>query len=269
MTVSDIIGICDILVTIFVGFFLAHRFSVKDTRNRSAKDYYISELTNIRKKIENMFQNLLDGTISAKELVKKIEDIENTLEEFDHGVRVVLPIRMAFLQYLVGNCLDRLTNIEDINNQYELNRIVLSTDSRIEVRQISKDIHKQFAKYLYQVNIAAQYGILYEIKFNYVNYLEYNKSQNKRFPRLNSLLYMIHRLISQWGIFVVIFILMSLWIMNQYKTEESVPQQTLQNTIEDTSKESYIKNHDRVMYNDYMDTLPYSSKQLVIKPLIK
>ena len=268
MTISEIIGICDILVTIFVGFFLAHRFSVKDTRNRSAKDYYISELTNIRRSIESMFQELLDGTISAKELVKRIEDIENALEEFDHGVRVVLPIRMVLLQYLVGNCLDDLTNIEDINNQYESNKIVLNTDSRIKIRQISRDIHKQFAEYLYQVNIAAPHGLFYEIKSTYINYYEYNKSKSKRTPRLNSILYMIYRWVCQWGIFIIVFILICVWITNQNIEEKTISNQTSQNTFEQSSDDGNI-NRTYIMYDGSIDSIIRFNKRPVIQPLIK
>ena len=270
MSISDIIGICDILVTIFICFFLAHRFSVKDTRNRSAKDYYISELTAIRKNIENVFQNLLNGEISAKELVKRIEDIENSLKEFDQGVRVVLPIRIVLLQYLVGNCLDKLTDIDDINDQYESDKIVFCTDSRIKVRQISQDIHRHFANYLYRVNTAAQYGILHEIKSNYVNYFEYYKSKNERVPRLRSILYMFFKWVCQWEVLITLFIFISVLVTGRHLKETSLQHQERLNTIGEKLSDNNETNQTYIKHINYVDSLVRSSKRsVIIKPLDK
>lgn len=221
MSNSDIIGLCDILVTIFVGFFLAHKFSVKDTRTRSVKDYYISELTSIRKNVEEKFQDLLDGKVSAKALVKWTDDIEAHLHEFDIGLRIVLPVYARPLQNEIGDLLDILTNIDNINEQYDNEYIDLSTEACISVREISKNIHERFAQYLYMVNMASSYGFIDEIAKRYNSIRLYYQSTACDFPIGKSMLLICRQYLREYFWIAMFIVAVSILAVNQFRKTET------------------------------------------------
>lgn len=227
MSLSDIIAIVDILVTIFVGFFLAHRLSVRDTRTRSVKDYYISELSSIRKVIEETFCNLLDGKMSANELVKWTGDMESILSEFDRGLRVVLPIYAEPIQEKVGNIIDELTNLEDINNQFGKDKISLSTGARVKVREYSHGIHEIFANYLYLINIAESYGWLHELTTKFNNIKAYYQAQNSKYivwQTIGNLFYQCIREYMWVCVFVAaVFVLVSKFTRTPNSQEQDAP----------------------------------------------
>ena len=227
MSLSDIIAIVDILVTIFVGFFLAHRLSVRDTRTRSVKDYYISELSSIRKVIEKTFCDLLDGKMSANELVKWTGDMESILSEFDRGLRVALPIYAEPIQEKVGNIIDELTNLEDINNQFGEDKISLSTGARVKVREYSHGIHEIFADYLYLINIADCYGWLHEITTKFNNIKAYYQAQNSKYivwQTIGNLFYQCIREYMWVCVFVVaVFGVVSKFTITPNSQEQAAP----------------------------------------------
>ena len=53
MSLSDFLAILDIIVTVLIGFVITHMVSVRDSRTRAIKDYYIQELAEIKRDINS------------------------------------------------------------------------------------------------------------------------------------------------------------------------------------------------------------------------
>ena len=65
MSFSDILTILEILISVVVGFYLAHWYSVRDTQHRAVKDYYINLLSTLQVNCEYIFHGVLDSSISV------------------------------------------------------------------------------------------------------------------------------------------------------------------------------------------------------------
>ena len=148
MSFSDILTISEILISVVVGFYLAHWYSVRDTQHRAVKDYYINLLSKLQVECEKIFKRVLDSSISGAEMLSKIDDLDSALEGFDEDLRRALPIKLKKLQELIGDVTDKLTDLNDINEQLDQQHFHLGTTDRITVRQLSKEVHRYFGVYI-------------------------------------------------------------------------------------------------------------------------
>lgn len=187
MSFSDILTISEILISVVVGFYLAHWYSVRDTQHRAVKDYYINLLSNLQVECEYIFQGVLDSSISGAEMLSKIDDLDSALEGFDEDLRRALPIKLKELQSLIGDVTDKLTDLNDINEQLDQQHFHLGTTDRITVRQLSKEAHRHFGVYINQININQGHHVWHELGSNFRNTINFFKDHNAKFPILRTL----------------------------------------------------------------------------------
>ena len=187
MSFSDILTILEILISVVVGFYLAHWYSVRDSQHRAVKDYYINLLSNLQANCEYIFHGVLDSSISGVELLSKIDDMDSALEGFDEDLRRALPIKLKELQVLIGDVTDKLTNLNDINEQLDQQQFHLGTNDRITVRQLSKEAHRHFGVYINQININQGHHVWHELWSNIRNTFGFFKTNHSKFPILRTL----------------------------------------------------------------------------------
>lgn len=182
MSFSDILTILEILISVVVGFYLAHWYSVRDTQHRAVKDYYINLLSYLQVNCEYIFHGVLDSSISGAELLSKIDDLDSALEGFDEDLRRALPIKLKELQVLIGDVTDKLTDLNDINEQLDQQQFHLGTNDRITVRQLSKEAHRHFGVYINQININSGHHVWHELLSNIRNTFGFFKAHHSKFP---------------------------------------------------------------------------------------
>lgn len=182
MSFSDILTILEIIISVVVGFYLAHWYSVRDTQHRAVKDYYINLLSNLQFNCEYIFHGVLDSSISGVELLSKIDDLDSALEGFDEDLRRALPIKLKELQVLIGDVTDKLTDLNDINEQLDQQQFYLGTNDRITVRQLSKEAHRHFGVYINQININPGHHVWHELWSNIRNTFSFFKAHHSKFP---------------------------------------------------------------------------------------
>lgn len=207
MSFSDILTILEILISIVVGFYLAHWYSVRDTQHRAVKDYYINLLSNLQVDCEFIFHGVLDSSISGAELLSKIDDLDSALEGFDEDLRRALPIKLKELQVLIGDVTDKLTNLNDINEQLDQPQFHLGTNDRIIVRQLSKEAHRHFGVYINQININQGHHVWHELWSNIRNTFSFFKARHSTFPILRTLWSL---LCAFWTRLLMLFVLLLL-----------------------------------------------------------
>lgn len=207
MSFSDILTILEILISVVVGFYLAHWYSVRDTQHRAVKDYYITMLSNLQADCEFIFHGVLNSSISGAELLSAIDDLDSALEGFDEDLRRALPIKLKKLQDLIGDVTDKLTDLNDINVQLYQQQFNLGINDRITVRQLSKEAHRHFGVYINQININPGHHVWHELWSNIRNTFSFFKARHSTFPILRTLWSL---LCAFWTRLLMLFILLLL-----------------------------------------------------------
>lgn len=207
MSFSDILTILEILISVVVGFYLAHWYSVRDTQHRAVKDYYITMLSNLQADCEFIFHGVLNSSISGAELLSAIDDLDSALEGFDEDLRRALPIKLKKLQDLIGDVTDKLTDLNDINVQLYQQQFNLGINDRITVRQLSKEAHRHFGVYINQININPGHHVWHELWSNIRNTFSFFKARHSTFPILRTLWSL---LCAFWTRLLMLFVLLLL-----------------------------------------------------------
>lgn len=224
MSFSDILTILEILISVIVGFYLAHWYSVRDAQHRAVKDYYLGLLSGFQQDTEFIFHGILDSAMSGAALLAKIDDMESALEGFDEDLRRALSIKLPSLQVQIGDLFDELTNLRDINEQLENASFSLGTQDRIKTRQLSKEAHRCFAIYINQINVSPGHHAWHELKENIKTAVDYYKKNGSKHPIFRT----IWGLICAFGVrlvAVMIFLLLVFGVWNSYKVQAEIDQQ--------------------------------------------
>lgn len=224
MSFSDILTILEILISVLVGFYLAHWYSVRDTQHRAVKDYYINLLSGLQAKCEFLFHGVLDSSMSGAEMLSRIEDLDSALEGFDEDLRRALPVKLKKLQDLIGDVTDKLTNLNDINVQLEQQHFNLGINDKITVRQLSKEAHRCFGIYINQININQGHHVWHELRCNFRNSTEYYRDHHIMFPLVRTLWSLLCAFLTKLLMLIVLLVLIfCVWksYQRQVKSDEN------------------------------------------------
>ena len=146
MELSDLLAILDIVVTIVVGYVITHMVSVRDSRTRAIKDYYIQELAAIKSEINNFYASLFKGELEAKEIISWYSAIRNRIDSFDQAVRKTFTIyegsiaKKLFLNYKY------ITNSNDFNTNYNQGKINFRAATKILHHDRRQDYGREYHK---------------------------------------------------------------------------------------------------------------------------
>lgn len=152
MELSDLLAILDIVVTIVVGYVITHMVSVRDSRTRAIKDYYIQELAAIKSEINNFYASLFKGELEAKEIISWYSAIRNRIDSFDQAVRKTFTIyegsiaKKLFLNYKY------ITNSNDFNTNYNQGKINFRAATKIAIGKNEKQLYMLVERTLYDIN---------------------------------------------------------------------------------------------------------------------
>lgn len=152
MELSDLLAILDIVVTVVIGFVITHVVSVRDSRTRAIKDYYIQELAAIKSEINNFYASLFKGELEAKEIIGWYSAIRNRIDSFDQAVRKTFTIyegsiaKKLFLNYKY------ITNSNDFNINYNQGKIKFRAGTKNAIGKNEKQLYMLVERTLYDIN---------------------------------------------------------------------------------------------------------------------
>ena len=152
MELSDLLAILDIVVTIVIGFVITHMVSVRDSRTRAIKDYYIQELADIKSEINKFYASLFKGDLEAKEIIGWYSAIRNRIDSFDQSVRKTFTIyegsiaKKLFLNYKY------ITNSNDFNSNYNQGKIKFRAATKNAIGKNEKQLYTLVERTLYDIN---------------------------------------------------------------------------------------------------------------------
>lgn len=152
MELSDLLSILDIVVTVVIGFVITHMVSVRDSRTRAIKDYYIQELAAIKSEINNFYSSLFKGELEAKEIIGWYSAIRIRIDSFEQAVRKTFTIyegsiaKKLFLNYKY------ITNSNDFNSNYNQGKIKFRAATKIAIGKNEKQLYMLVERTLYDIN---------------------------------------------------------------------------------------------------------------------
>lgn len=130
MTIADILTFTGIVVSIIFGFFITHYCSIRDTRTRVLKDYYIEQIKGIKGRIDKFFHSVAFGKSSFSRVVNWYGHISIDIVGIDKGVRKCLDLQMPQIIELVDRYYGEITSWEDFNDQYSSSQYVPSNEHK-------------------------------------------------------------------------------------------------------------------------------------------
>lgn len=109
MTYSDLLSSISILTSIVFGFYITHWYSIRDSRTRVVKDYYIEQVKGIKGRVDKFFHQVAWGQKSARYIISWNKHIDLDIDSIDNGVRKVLDIHIASFGDLLATFYQEIT----------------------------------------------------------------------------------------------------------------------------------------------------------------
>lgn len=179
MNLSDYLAVLDIVVTVLIGFVITHMVSVRDSRTRAIKDYYIQELTAIKSELNDFYSKLFKGESNAKEIIGWYSSIKNRVNSFDTSVRKTFKIYDAYVGKTLFANHKYITDTDDFNSNYSENSITFSGTSLNGIGKGQKYLYKVIDQTLFDINNVGTRDYLsrkwLEFKSHYGYYRSYKK----------------------------------------------------------------------------------------------
>lgn len=224
MTISDYINLLAIIVAIVVGFFITHWYSVRDTRTRVIKDFYIEQIKSIKGRVDQYLRKLVWGTLSARQFISWYYNIDLDIKGLDKGLRYSLDIRRKELGKIIGDAFDVITNLEDFNNQFSANKVSLGVRDKEIVKKTISNLDDDINMYIAVVNHANTYGLFTVQKKKMAETKRYYEEIGHRYPMLKAWQERLQKHWKEITVFFALFIgLTVLYCKLKSDKEESNP----------------------------------------------
>lgn len=126
--------------------------SVRDSRTRAIKDYYIQELADIKSEINDFYSKLFKDELGAKDIIGWYSAIRNRIDNFDIAVRKTFRIYEANIAQKVFYNYKVITNSSDFNANYNKNKIKFKAVTKIAIGKNQKQLYMLIERTLYDIN---------------------------------------------------------------------------------------------------------------------
>lgn len=168
---SDFLSIIDICITLLIGYFLSHWMSVRDSRTRALKDFYIEQLIKIKNETDSFFNDVFAGKLNSREISDWYGKHQNECFCFDEGLRMALPINKKNINDVVNDIHETITGSDYFNDHFKDDKYQLNNKEYLEILSLRQKVNTSFNEYLVQINNCRQFTyfeILWQrIKLNY------------------------------------------------------------------------------------------------------
>ena len=159
MTIADILTFVGIAVSIIFGFFVTHFYSIRDTRTRVLKDYYIEQIKVVKERVGVFFHRVAFGKSSFQKVVIWYEHLVTDVKGIDQGVRKSLDLQIGEFMDIFDKYYGEITNWEDFNNQYSEPCYMPITEHKVRLLQMKYEIDEFLNGYVSHINQSNNYPI--------------------------------------------------------------------------------------------------------------
>ena len=160
MSLSDFLTLVNIGITLIVGFYLTHWFSVRDSRHRALKDFYINEVKSLSDDIGETFRKLKSGEITGEQFVQWFNSIERRLENLDEDIMEAFPIFLVSIYNPVFEAHMAISNSEDFNNNYRVEHHIYDAETSNLIVEHEEIIYKAIHNVVSSINECPKRGLI-------------------------------------------------------------------------------------------------------------
>ena len=159
MTISDFLTFIGIVVSIVFGFIITRFCSIRDTRTRMIKDYYIEQLKQIKGRVDTFFHRVAFGKSSARKIITWYDHIQLDVKSIDEGIRKTLDTQIDEFNNVLDRYYAEITNWEDFNDHFSDSKYVPDNSSREKLLRMKYAIDEFLNEYIQHVNQANNFSI--------------------------------------------------------------------------------------------------------------
>ncbi len=243
MNLSDALTFAGIIVSIIFGFFVTHYYSVRDSRTRVLKDYYIEQIKVIKRSTDGFFHKVTFGRSSFKNVVSWYEHIRMDIDGLDHSLREHLDLQIEEISERIQRYYDEITSWEDFNNQFTCRNYLPSIDHKQRLSQIKQESDEFINNFINHVNQAYPYPVWIAQKRRIINSYRFYKEKGRIFPMFLSVWERFEKHLFEILFFTAI-ILISIFLVKNIRDEDKAdlvtPLQNISNRQDSIHKEMQL-----------------------------
>ena len=185
MTYSDLLSSISILTSIVFGFYITHWYSIRDSRTRVVKDYYIEQVKGIKGRVDKFFHQVAWGQKSARYIISWNKHIDLDIDSIDNGVRKVLDIHIASFGDLLATFYQEITMWDDYNTQFGRATYIPSTVNTERLIKMMSEMDNALNDYIDHINQANNFSVFQVQKRKIAQNARYFKEvRNLKYPYL-------------------------------------------------------------------------------------
>lgn len=222
MPLSDFLTLVNIAITLIVGFYLTHWFSVRDSRHRALKDFYIDEVKSLSDEIGETFRKLKSGGITGEQFVQWFGLIERRLEILDKDIEEAFPIFSVSIYNPVFEAHRVISNSEDFNNFFRVEHHIYNAETSNLIVEHEELIYKAIHQIVSNINECPKRGLIESawrwLKKEWIYFIKQEKSIK------GYLLHWVKRIVYYAVIFIlplIVVLYFWTWFVERFKPEDS------------------------------------------------
>lgn len=219
MTIADFLSFVGIAVSVIVGFLITRFSSVRDTRTRVIKDYYIEQLKQIKRNVDGFYHRVPFGKMSARDIIAWYEHINLDIKSTEKGIRNSLDIQFDEYYNVLDKYYGEITGWEDYNNSFPATKYVPDNNSKIRLGQIKYENDGFLNDYIQHVNQANRFPIWIEQWRRIKQSQSFYKTHERKYPFFLAMRERIEKHIFE-SIFTISIICGIIWMFFAIKPEE-------------------------------------------------
>lgn len=226
MSLENLLGIINIIITLYVGFYLTHKLGVRDSRSRALKDFYIDELKGIHEELSSTFRNLKSGAINGEDFMKWYDTIDSKLEVFDTDLRKSFPIMNEKLSEVVFKAYRIITDAEDFNNQFSNRNPSYNAETSDIIAGEESCVYSTIHSLVFEINNSPRHGVCHRFIELYKKEWSFFTRQNN--PKWSITKHWIKRLAYYAAIMIITLLpiyIVGRWLYNKYSNEKDFYQE--------------------------------------------
>lgn len=159
MSFSDLLTTASILLSIIFGFFITHWQSIKDTRTRVLKDYYIEQLKGIKGRMDKFFHQVAWGKSSSNKIRLWYTHICMDVASIDSGLRKSLDMHIVPFGDKLSKCYSEITSWDDYNDQFSHTHYQPNVQHIQDLLVMMQDVDDFLNEYIDHINQANTFSI--------------------------------------------------------------------------------------------------------------
>lgn len=149
---SDLIGILEICVNIFLAIGVIIYFQKKNENQRHLKNYFIETVKDIQSDYYIFINDVLDGKLSSRDIINWFSKASQNLSELEKFIKEELNISDQTLGIQSRLLMQKITNSADFNDQFSNSNYLPEKTTKNDITLFHKTFRLKVLKKIVAIN---------------------------------------------------------------------------------------------------------------------